>query len=351
MPLKHFCQALLYTGLVFLTMACSSPAGVPPRSSAIGVQAYQTTLLQVAGASSWRADAVAGRAEEADFADGEALSAAFAYPWALASHPSLGLLIVDRFNHRLRSLQASSVSTLAGQREPGLSDGTGAEARLNNPQGLAVARSGEIYLADSGSGSIRRVSASGEVSTLLSGLQSPSAVAIGPAGQLYIAEAGRHRILQWDFKQATPSVLAGSGEPGRQDGPAETARFFTPLALSVGQNGEIFVADGGPYSIRRISASGEVSTLAGGEQAGFSDGMGPAARFQEPSSLAQDHNGNLLVVDRNNRKIRHITPEGLVSTLQISPEPQQPQALSLSDQSIWLSDTRRHQIWRLSPVS
>lgn len=351
MLLKYSCPALLCVGLALLSQACSVPSGPPSQSEGTTVRAYEPALLQVAAASEWRAEAVAGRAEEADFADGEALNAAFAYPWALASHPELGLLIVDRFNHRLRSFKDSTVATMAGQREPGLSDGTGAAARLNNPQGLALARSGEMYLADSGNGSIRRISTSGDVSTLLSGLQSPSAVAIGPAGQLYIAEAGRHRILQWDFKQAEPAILAGSGEPGHQDGPATAARFFTPLALAVADNGDLFVADGGPYSIRRIRPTGEVSTLAGGQQAGFSDGLGAAARFQEPCSLALDRSGNLLVVDRNNRKIRHITPEGEVSTLQISPEPQQPQAISLSDQGIWLSDTRRHQIWRLRAAS
>jgi len=292
---------------------------------------------------------VAGR-DEADFADGPALSAAFAYPWALASHPSLGLLILDRFNHRLRSFETDLVSTLAGQRATGLSNGQGSAAQFDNPQGLAVMQNGEIYVADTNNGQIRQVSPGGNVSEVLGNLAGPSALAVGPDGRLYIAESRAHRILRWQPGQPAAEVFAGQGTSGWQDGPATAARFFSPLGLSFGPDGSLYVADSQNHALRKITQAGQVSTLAGNGEAGYRDGLGAAARFREPVTVIHDAAGNLLVADLLNRRVRHITPEGLTSSLDIQPAPGQPRGLALHSQALWLSDTRSHQVLKLTPL-
>jgi hypothetical protein len=162
--------------------------------------------------------------------------------------------------------------TVAGA--PGMSgsaDGMGVDARFKGPQGIAIDRSGNVFIADSGNATIRKL-VNGVVST-----------------------------------------LAGSpGNPGTSDGPLTTARFAAPTAIAVDVHGTVYVADG--HAIRRI-ANGTVTTLAGGTTCGFVDGVGPAAQFCQLSGIAIDGHGNLLVTDGYGCCVRRVTPDGSVSTL------------------------------------
>jgi sugar lactone lactonase YvrE len=115
--------------------------------------------------------------------------------------------------------------------------------------------------------------------------------------------------------RSTVLVLAGEGIEGARDGAADQARFSDPFGVAVASDGSVFVADAGEsHRIRRIGSDGQVSTLAGGER-GFRDGSATAARFNSPSGLAIDAHGSLYVADTGNNAIRHVTPEGVVTTI------------------------------------
>ncbi|MGE3724558.1 MAG: hypothetical protein AB7I41_03350 [Candidatus Sericytochromatia bacterium] len=110
------------------------------------------------------------------------------------------------------------------------------------------------------------------------------------------------------------STLAGTGQLGYQDGPAHQARFYYPRGLALDQEGNLLVADTLNHRIRKISTNGIVSTLAGTGKKGFQDGSADQAMFNRPTGLALDKVGNLYIADSFNHRIRKLTPDGTVST-------------------------------------
>lgn len=110
------------------------------------------------------------------------------------------------------------------------------------------------------------------------------------------------------------TTMAGTGIRGNTDGPAATAQFDNPHGIAIDINNNIYVAERYKHRIRKISASGEVTTFAGNGVAGFADGTGTAALFNEPIDVAVDRNGNVFVADGKNRRIRKISPNGETST-------------------------------------
>lgn len=296
-------------------------------------------------AQNWQSVALTGQTRF-DFLDGSADQALFSYPWDVSQTAQGDILIADRFNHRIRRLRNGQVDTFAGQSEPGLTDGQGAAARFNNPQGMGRGFKGEFYIADTGAGAIRKLEPDGKVSTIVKDLNGPTDVEISPDGSLYIAEGGRNRILRWQDNQLTP--VAG-GVQGFADGKGEAAKLFSPRALAIAADGKIYIADGYNHAIRVLASDGQLTTLAGNGQPGNADGDKATARLYEPLALTIDASGKLLVVDTNAR-FRLITPEGQVTTLQIDKPPAQPRGLILGTDSILVTDTRLHGVYQLKPV-
>jgi sugar lactone lactonase YvrE len=167
------------------------------------------------------------------------------------------------------------VSTLAGGAGWGSVDGPSTLARFGGPTGIAVDRSGNVYVADTSNNTIRKIT-SGFVST-----------------------------------------LAGSaGVSGSADGAGSNASFSGPTGLTTDSTGNIYVADTWNHTIRKISPSGLVSTLAGSAgNPGRADGMGAEARFTGPAGLTADAAGNIYVADFSNSTIRKVTPAGAVTTI------------------------------------
>jgi sugar lactone lactonase YvrE len=219
------------------------------------------------------------------------------------------------------------VSTLAGSGEYGFADGTGAEAKFNNPNGVAVDAAGNIYVADTFNNRIRKITAAGEVSTLagsgrygvIDGAGTaadfgfPSGVAVDTAGNVYVADWGYDRIRKITAAGEV-STLVGSSAFGLAYATIVTADFGSPMGVAVDTVGNVYVADWGSGAIRKITAAGEVSTLAGPGY-GFADGMGAEAKFANIYGIAVDTAGNVYVPDRDNNRIRKITAVGEVSTL------------------------------------
>jgi sugar lactone lactonase YvrE len=264
----------------------------------------------------------------AGYYDDAGVSAQFNRPNGIVVDATGTIYVADQNNHRIRKITAAGVvTTLAGSGTPGFTDGTGTSAQFNSPTGVAVDGSGNIYVADSGNNSIRKITSSGVVSTLAGsstpGLSdgtgsaaqfyTPYGITVDNSGNIYVSGYDSHRIRKIT-PTGTVTTLAGSSY-GFADGMGSSAKFFSPLGLAVDSSGNIYVSDERNNKIRKITPAGLVSTLAGSGAQGFSDGIGTTAQFHYPFGIAIDNSDNLYVSDNYNSKIRKVTPQGMVTTI------------------------------------
>lgn len=273
---------------------------------------------------------LAGAAGLAGSSDGTGTAARFSQPQGLATDNADNIYVTDG-QVRVRKITPTGVvSTLAGSGSWGSTDGVGANVSFSRPTGIATDSAGNVYVADSDNHTIRKISPAGVVSTWIgtpgvdgstdgtgaaARLRYPTGLAIDNMGNVYVTEP-----LNYTIRKITPdgevSTLAGStGIPGSADGMGTAARFFIPSGIAVNTAGNVYVADSGNQTIRKLTPTGTVSTLAGAvELSGSADGMGAEARFTGPMAIAADTAGNVYVSDADRRSIRKITPTGMVST-------------------------------------
>jgi len=212
--------------------------------------------------------------------DGNLTGSYFKEPWAVA--PFLdGWAVSDTANNAVRLVTGGGIQTLnAASREKLTVTNLG--VAFNRPTGLAADEDGNLYVADTGSGTVRRVSTQGGASTVAKGLSDPTGLC-WKDGALYIAETGRNRILQ--LKDGKITVLAGSGSDGSAGGRAAQASFSAPQGVAVGEDGSVYVADTGNGAVRMIK-SGTVSTLAVRDPAQLSgDMISPVGLLLQGGSL------------------------------------------------------------------
>lgn len=201
----------------------------------------------------------------------------------------------------------------------GSTDGIGIGARFDFPSGIAADGFGNLYVVEHFIGSIRKITAAGVVTVFASGFNLfsvPYGVATDDLGNLYVADYG-NRTIRKITSTGTVSTLAGlPGSRGSTDGIGSAARFASPFAVAADGSGNIYVADYGNHTIRKITSAGTVTTLAGlADSPGSADGAGSAARFNQPVGIAVDLAGNVYVADYQNKIVRKITPAGVVTTL------------------------------------
>ena len=271
--------------------------------------------------------------------DGTGSAAQFNRPFGIAVDNAGNVLVADTFNATIRKMRAAgsnwTVATLAGiAGNPGTNDEVGSAARFNQPSGVAVDGSGNVYIADTYNFTIRLVSPSGSVTTLAGKTGSagtndgignvaqfsyPQGVAVDDATNVYVADTGNCTIrkLTLDGTNWNVITLAGfAGVAGTNDGTGSSARFSGPVGLAVDRSGNLYVADMENQTIRRVSAGGVVTTLAGHAGVpGTSDGPVRRAQFSFPYGVAVDGVGNVYVADTGSAMIRRITDSGAVSTL------------------------------------
>ncbi len=270
---------------------------------------------------------------------GLATAALIDHPVGVCADGSGNIFFSDN-NNRIRKIDNSGIiSTYAGNGGIGYTGdgGPATAANFNMAYGLSVDTSGNLYVADNNNNEIRKISTSGIITKVagifLSGgysgdggpatacqLYYPKATACDNSGNVFIADYTNNRIRKIDAS-GTISTVAGSnfhsssGHKG-DGGPEISALFATPFALAYDTAGNMYVADAGGYNIRKINSAGIISTIAGVDTAGYTGDGGPAtsASFYYPVSLATDKKGNLFVSDEYNTVIRKINSAGIITT-------------------------------------
>ena len=323
------------------------------------------------------ADGRTGFTGSADAASREPLLYA---PSGIAVDASGNIYVSDSANNQVRKVTSNgTIQNLAGVfTGSGGADGTAWNARFNNPQGMACDASGNIYVADQDNHAIRKITASGAVTTIAGSyapgnsaftgsatgftgsadggakttarFNKPADVAVDASGNIYVADSGNHAIRKISTN-GTVTTLAGTmGAAGNTNAAGSSARFRSPQGIAVDGNGTVYVADTGNQVIRRVTASGTVSTFAGAAFTGSAsplggrasvtssahaafigsadssnlpasvDGNTSTARFSYPTDITIDSQGNFYVTDSATEKIRKISSNGTVTTLGGSPD-------------------------------
>ena len=247
-------------------------------------------------------------------------SSAFSSPRGLAIDETQNLLwVAEANNHYIRSLKLENFSAgpVCGNGVLNSVDGNTKDAQVGFPSGIAWdAQTDALYMLSQRPNSIRKyVGSEDYVSTIASDaafgrLQD---IAAATADNLYVTDES-HCI--WKVSSGKLSRFAGmTGSSGFVDDTGEKARFQNPQGICVDAEDNLYVADAGNHSIRKISPEGKVSTFAGSGEEGFVNGAREDALFSNPEGVAMDTAGNLYVADTGNQCIRRISPEGTVSTL------------------------------------
>jgi len=259
---------------------------------------------------------------ENSFADGSSTSAAFSGPYGIAIDGSGNLYIADQSNNRIRKITpAGVVSTFAGSGNFGYADGNGNTASFRSPSGVAVDAQDNVYVADLGNNRIRKITPAGVVSTLAgsgsyshadgngtsASIKEPSGIAVDASGNVYVAETGGNYIRKIT-SSGQVTTIAGTGAFNSTDGIGTAAAINHPRGVTVGADGTIYVAEEGSHNIRKITTDLKVTTIAGSGNGTFADGLGTAASFQNPVGMVVDANNNLFVADYFNNRIRKVSP-------------------------------------------
>ena len=307
--------------------------------------------------------------------DGPAGIARFLLPEGVAVDNAGNVYVADTGNHIIRKITTDGmVTTLAGNTAKndsgdivgGYTDGPGNTARFGGfnqyggPTGLAVDSAGNVYAADPGNNAIRKITPAGVVSTLANSyplIDAPADVAVDSAGNLYVANPDNHRISKITPNGIVSTLAGGVGENGQNnagsaDGVGSAARFGAPHGETVDDSGNVYVADTGNNTIRKITPAGVVSTLAGtaSTRGGYTNATGPAAQFNRPTGVTVDSAGNVYVADTGNQNIRKITPDGVVSTL-ASNVFYEPYSVAVdSAGNVYVADTFNQAIRKITPA-
>ncbi len=297
---------------IFVLAGCATPTS---RMNAASLTFPQVATLAGDG-SAGAVDGQAGRVNR---------------PHGLALAADGALYFADRGNHQIRAVKRDAgVITVAGAGKPGFADGPVDQAQFNEPIAVAVERTGAIYVADRNNHRIRKIRTDGSVATLAGNgepgfadgsggaarFNQPYGVALNQAETaLYVADYLNHAIRRIDLLTGQVSTLAGNGVAGNVDGEGRAARFNQPYNVRVDAKGMLWIPDQLNHSIRTVTPTGRVLTVAGAGKPGAADGRGAAAQFNNPTGVVALPDGSAIVADRNNEKLRRVSADGSVTAL------------------------------------
>ena len=295
---------------------------------AVGIAPQPNPLPSVSNTSASNITTLAGQVGVIGYTDGSGIQAQFRLPNNVAVDITGNVYVADTANNVIRKIAPNGiVSTLAGVAgSHGSADGTGGTARFWAPFGIAVDGSGNVYVADTGNNTIREITGNGIVSTLagLAGhpgdkdgigsnarFRNPWSVAVDGLGNMFVADMSNDTIRKITPTGVVTTLAGQPGKSGNADGFGSAARFNNPFAVAVDNADNVYVSDSANNTIRKIAPGGMVVTLAGlPGYAGSTDGKGNDARFLNPQGLAVDGARNIYVADTGNSVIRKITPTG-----------------------------------------
>jgi sugar lactone lactonase YvrE len=231
------------------------------------------------------------------------------------------LYVADQGNNTIRKITPDGrVSTLAGTAgQPGSTNGAGNAALFFSPTALAVDSATNLFVTDRGNGTIRKITPDGVVSTLagMAGqfgstdgagsaarFSGPTGLAIDAAGNLYVADSNNNTIRKVSPDGVVSTLAGTAGQSGSTDGLGSVALLDNPAGLAIASSGTLYLADRANQTIRMVTADGMVTTIAGAPaKTGSADGLGPAARFNNPFAVAVDASGVLYVSDQFNNRV------------------------------------------------
>ncbi|MEU5667420.1 RICIN domain-containing protein [Streptomyces longwoodensis] len=251
---------------------------------------------------------------------------------------STGTVYVCEFSgHRVRRITTDGkITNVAGTGRAGFSgdNGPAASAQLNSPREVAVDSAGAVYIADAGNHRVRKITPDGTISTVAgtgaagfggdggpataARLNGPFGVAVDSTDTLYLSDYYNHRVRKVTPDGTISTVVGnGTGAYKGDGGPAAAAQLNGPHAVMTDGSGNLFIADYSNQRVRKVSADGTVSTVAGTGAAGFSGDGGPAtsAKLSGPTGLAMDSSGDLFVADYGNHRVRKVSADGTISTV------------------------------------
>lgn len=268
---------------------------------------------------------------------GPATAAMISTTFGVTTDTAGNVYLCDAVNNRVRKVsKAGIITTIAGTGAAGYSGdgGSALSATMDFPSGLSRDTSGNLYLSDSHNHVVRKITPSGTITTIagtgISGFSGDG----GPAtaakmtysdgvyadifGNVIIPDPGNYRIRKVDAAGII-TTICGTGSSGTfgDGGPATSASIINPSDVTVDNSGNVYFTDFFAHTVRKISVSGIITTVAGTGMAGFSGDGGPAtaAMLRNPVGIHVDGCGNLYVGDMLNSRVRKITPSGIISTI------------------------------------
>jgi streptogramin lyase len=273
---------------------------------------------------------LAGKAGYVGAVDGPGALARFNRPSGVAVDSSGNVYVCDRGNHCIRKISpAGEVTTFAGRLGvSGGNDGSASQARFRQPRGIAVDNNDMIYVADTDSHTIRKILTDGTVSTLaglsqttgssdglgsLARFNLPVSLCASSGGELFVTDTGNHTIRKVAVTGEVTTFTGLAGQAGNINGGPSVAKFNNPSGVCITQAGDFYVSDRSNRSIRKITSSGDVTTVTGG--GGWINGSLGAARFSEPTGITMNANGEIYISDCTNFAIRKIGLDNMVTTL------------------------------------
>ena len=272
--------------------------------------------------------AIAGIGRAAYTADNvPATSAGLNFPEGITTDRSGNIYLSDTFNERIRKIDANGIiTTIAGVGQSGYQGdgGSALKANVSVPQGLRFDPAGNLVFADSNNHVVRSISPQGIITTIAgtgtagynrdgvaatqAQLNTPTDVSFDAAGNLYIADSGNHRIRRVDLSK-TITTVAGTGTGGFSgDGVATSVQLFTPYGINFDNAGNLMIADRDNSRIRLLTPSGQLKTIAGDgvERLNGDGSLATAASLARPQGVVMDGAGNIFIVDTRNNRIREI---------------------------------------------
>ena len=253
---------------------------------------------------------------------GPATRARISSAFGVAAGADGSVYVADTWNHRVRRVDATgTITTFAGRGYRSLTGGMTAEALLDAPRGVAVRASGELLFGEYSS--VWTLNAAGEVARLAvqyeegtPRLEDIEDIALDNAGNLYVAEEGAHRVRRIDLAgRVTPFSGTGTAGYSGDGSPATEAQIDHPVGLAIDSVGNLYVAERNGHRVRKIAPSGLITTFAGTGESGTSGDGGPAteARLNSPRAVAVDVRGNVYIADRSGHRVRKVSPSGVIT--------------------------------------